>query len=50
MHPGHLLLAGTTNIGKVWARPSRGQEENVSRGIQAILDVMRRKAPKARSS
>jgi lysophospholipase L1-like esterase len=43
-----VLLAGTNNVGNTpSAVPTVERAEDVSRGIKAILDVMRRKAPDA---
>ena len=49
VHPKVIvLLAGTNNIGIVTDPVDVAERaEDVSRGIRAILDVMRRKAPKA---
>ena len=43
-----VLLAGTNNVGSApSAEPVADRAEDVSRGIRAILDVMRSKAPEA---
>ena len=49
VHPKVIvLLAGTNNVGSAAsAAPVADRAEDVSRGIKAILDVMRSKAPEA---
>jgi lysophospholipase L1-like esterase len=40
-----VLLAGTNNIGK---HPAPGADEDIAKGIRAILDVFQQKAPRAK--
>jgi lysophospholipase L1-like esterase len=48
VHPKVIvLLAGTNNVGSAPTAGVEAKAEDVSRGIRAILDVMRSKAPQA---
>jgi len=44
-----VLLAGTNNVGSTPVQNSDAKIEDVTRGIKAILDVMRQQAPNAPS-
>jgi len=42
-----VLLGGTNNVGRTPSGDESARVEDISRGIKAVLDVMRAKAPRA---